>query len=138
MICLHKMQASLIILSIPEIYPPMSILNNTQPLLLRTSKGIQAIDMQNIVRIEAISNYSKLYFSNGETLVIAKVLRLLEAQLSSHRFIRVHRTHVVNRSFIHQYFAGEESRIKLLTGEYIEVSRRRKAGFLKCWMNVWA
>ena len=104
---------------------------------MRTSKGIQAIDICNIIRVEAISNYSKLYFSNGETLVIAKVLRLLEAQLASHRFIRVHRTHIVNRNFIQQYFSGDDSRIQLLNGEYIEVSRRKKADFLKCWMNAW-
>lgn len=117
----------------------MSILNNInhrQPLLLRTSKGVQAIDIQNIVRVEAISNYSKLYFSNGETLLIAKVLRLLEAQLSSQQFIRVHRTHIVNRSFIQQYLSGKAGRVQLLNGEFIEVSKRKKADFLKCWMSV--
>jgi DNA-binding LytR/AlgR family response regulator len=44
-------------------------------LLLPTCTGIELIDINAVIRIEAISNYSKLYFINGKTLVVAKVLR---------------------------------------------------------------
>ncbi|MBL7748007.1 MAG: hypothetical protein JNM19_11300, partial [Chitinophagaceae bacterium] len=42
-------------------------------LLLPSCKGLETIDINTIVRIKAISNYSKLYFENGKTLVLAKV-----------------------------------------------------------------
>jgi hypothetical protein len=41
---------------------------------LPSRQGIHVIEISNIVRKEAISNYSKLYFTNGKTLVVAKVL----------------------------------------------------------------
>jgi hypothetical protein len=51
-------------------------------LILPNSTGTAVIDISNIVRIEAISNYSKLFFANAcpasggsKTLVVAKVLK---------------------------------------------------------------
>ncbi len=44
-------------------------------LLLPTCKGIEVISANNIIRIEGISNYSKLFFLDGETLVVAKLLK---------------------------------------------------------------
>jgi hypothetical protein len=44
-------------------------------LLLNTSLGLQIIDVNTIVRIEAMSNYSKLFFTNNKTLVFSKTLQ---------------------------------------------------------------
>jgi two-component system, LytTR family, response regulator len=96
-------------------------------LLLATCKGIEVIDINTIIRIEAISNYSKLYFTDGKTLVVAKVLRWFEDVLSPARFMRVHRAHLVNKQFINHYMKGEGGKIKLMNGDWIEVSRRKKS-----------
>lgn len=104
---------------------------NYSPLLLRTSKGLMIINCNSIIRIEAVSNYSKLYFDNGKTMLVAKLLRWFEAELPMQQFIRVHRTHVVNKQFICNYYNGTISRIELLNGEFIEVARRKKNNFLR-------
>lgn len=106
-------------------------------LLLSTNRGIELIDISSIVRIEANSNYSKLFFTNNKTpLVTAKVLRWFEEQLSVNmqgfEFLRVHRKHLVNNTFIQGYQAGK---IRLINGEYIDVAKRKKAYFLKWWLN---
>ncbi|MEQ1767700.1 MAG: hypothetical protein ABL859_09765, partial [Methylotenera sp.] len=56
-------------------------MNNPKTLLLPTCKGLECILFNEIVRIEASSNYSKLFFNNGKTLVVAKVLHWFEDQL---------------------------------------------------------
>lgn len=101
------------------------------PLLLRTNKGVVIVNSDSIIRIEAVSNYSKIYFDNGKTMVIAKLLRWFEEQLTMQQFIRVHRTHLVNRNFISNYTAGTVGKIKLVNGELIEVARRKKMHFLR-------
>src|SRR5436190_23586924 len=111
-------------------------INSQQILLLPTCKGIEVININEIIRIEAISNYSKLMFSNERPLVVAKVLRWFEEYLKplSHgegSFLRIHRTHLVNKKFIQFYQSGK---IKLLTGEYIDVAKRKKSDFLKYWI----
>src|SRR5258705_11729777 len=89
------------------------------------------IDVRDIVRIQSISNYSKLFFRDGRTLVVAKLLRWFEQQLQARDFVRVHRTHLVNRDYICQYRADKGgSKLELTNGEKVDVSRR-KAGFLK-------
>ena len=104
-------------------------------LMLRTDRGVKLIDIKTIVRIEAISNYSKLFFLNNKTLVVAKLLHWFEEQLSplsaeGEDFIRIHRTHLVNRKFIQCYRSGK---IKLLNGECLDVAKRKKTLFLKLW-----
>jgi LytTr DNA-binding domain len=104
-------------------------------LVLPTCKGIEVIDIADIIRIKAISNYSKLIFANGKTLVVAKLLRWFEAKLPADQFIRIHRTHIVNKNFIQQRINGKTDAIKMSNGELIDVSRRKKIHFFQRWYN---
>jgi two-component system LytT family response regulator len=100
-------------------------------LYLASTTTKHVIDVKKIVRIQSISNYSKLFFRDGRTLVVAKILGWFEQQLQSRDFVRVHRTHLVNTDYICQYRADKGgSKLELTNGEQIDVSRR-KAGFLK-------
>lgn len=98
-------------------------------LLLNTSAGNFLIDTNNIVRIEASSNYSKVFFSPAidgrKMLVTAKVLKWFEERLPGQYFTRLHKSHLVNNRFLQsQQFTGKT--FKLREGEIIQVSRRRK------------
>jgi two-component system, LytTR family, response regulator len=100
-------------------------MSTQQPIMmLATSKGVEFIQPHTIIRIEAISNYSKLYFNNGKTLVVAKVLRWFEEALKTSGFLRTHRTHLVNYQFIHRYTRC--GKLTLLSGETIKVARGKK------------
>ncbi|MEO6253057.1 MAG: LytTR family transcriptional regulator DNA-binding domain-containing protein, partial [Ferruginibacter sp.] len=73
---------------IDEVKPPI--------IELPTCKGIMVIPVQQIIRIQSISNYSKLFFKDGRTLVVAKVLHWFQQQTGLFSFVRIHRTHFVN------------------------------------------
>jgi len=100
---------------------------------LPTSKGIELIDVNTIIRVQSVSNYSKLYFSDGKTLVVAKVLKWFEESLPCKQFIRVHRTHLVNKQFISRYIKGDK--IQLANGDWVEVSRRKKSSVVQNLYN---
>jgi two-component system, LytTR family, response regulator len=102
-------------------------------LTLPTCKGIEMINFSSIIRIEAVSNYSRLYFNDGRTLLVAKVLRWFEQQLPAEQFIRIHRTHIVNAQFIKQYTTGKSTIVSLQTGELITVAKRKRTRFLRYW-----
>ena len=101
---------------------------NNHILLLSTIKGLEVIDCDTIIRIEAVSNYSKLFFSNGKILVVAKVLGWFESQLLNHHFIRIHRTHLFNINCINRF---SNNKVRLINEEYISVSKRKKKIFLE-------
>jgi two-component system, LytTR family, response regulator len=94
-------------------------------LILNTSTGNFLIDTNTIVRIEASSNYSKLYFNNSKTLVTAKVLKWFEERLPNERFTRLHRSHLVNNRFVQPHQFSSKA-FELQNGKVIEISRRRR------------
>ena len=95
-----------------------------------TNRGIRRIQVSNIVRIEASSNYSKLFFNNERPLTVAKVLHWFEDKLGEQFFYRIHRAHIVNRQFI-STISIDNNVLTLANGEQLKISRRRKENILK-------
>ncbi|MBL7749359.1 MAG: LytTR family transcriptional regulator, partial [Chitinophagaceae bacterium] len=89
-----------------------------------TNKGIKEVMVQNIIRVEASSNYCKIYFANEYPLTVAKVLQWFEDTLPEDFFCRIHRTHLVNRGFISS--VSGDFKLTLCNGEQFKVSRRKK------------
>jgi len=100
-------------------------------LLLPTCRGLEIIAIDSIVRIQAISNYSKLFFIDGRSLVVAKVLSWFEKKFEHIYFIRLHRGHVVNIMHIRGWENFNKAEVVLANGERVLVSRRRTAEFKK-------
>lgn len=101
-------------------------ITNPECLAVATVGKVDHIEWRLLVRVEAFSNYSKLFLADGKTLFVAKVLKKFEEQLSEDVFIRSHKTHLVNRMFVQSYVRGEQSFLLLANGDKIPVSRNRK------------
>lgn len=95
-------------------------------LTVATVGRVDHIEWRLLVRVEAFSNYSKLFMANGKTLFVAKVLKKFEEQLSEEVFIRSHKTHLVNRMFVRTYIKGDQAFLLLANGDRIPVSRNRR------------
>jgi two-component system, LytTR family, response regulator len=93
-------------------------------LLIPTNKGLKPVLEQNIIRVEASSNYCKIFFMNEQPLVVAKILLWFEEQLPVDMFCRIHRTHLVNRLYITD--VTEKLKITLINGDMVQISRRKK------------
>lgn len=93
-------------------------------ILIPTSRGTKTVLEEDIIRIEASSNYCKIFFNNERPLVVAKVLHWFQDNLPEETFYRIHRTHIVNR--MHVAGITEQSMVRLSNGDIIQVSRRRK------------
>ena len=91
-----------------------------------TNKGIFLLRLQNIIRIQSISNYSKIYFADKtHPLTVAKVLHWFEDNLPVDDFLRSHRTHLVNKAHIINVILSSQT-MQLSNGEQIDISKRRK------------
>ena len=91
-----------------------------------TNKGTFLLCLQNIIRIQSISNYSKIYFADkSHPLTVAKVLHWFEDNLPADVFLRSHRTHLVNRVHIMSVALSSQT-MQLSNGENIDISKRRK------------
>jgi two-component system LytT family response regulator len=95
-----------------------------QQFFIPTNKGIRVVMAENIVRIQASSNYCKIFFDNEHPLTVAKVLKWFEEKLPGDCFYRIHRTHIVNRRFISNILCNKT--LTLINGEHLQISRRKK------------
>jgi two-component system, LytTR family, response regulator len=96
-------------------------------LLIPHQKGVLAKRPEEIVRVEGHSNYSKIYFDSEKPLLVSKVLMWFETRLPEKMFVRVHRSHLVNRMHVAN-IVGKRTAI-LNNGETICISRRKKNSF---------
>jgi two-component system, LytTR family, response regulator len=93
---------------------------------ITTNKGISRLSLENIIRIQSSSNYSRIYFAdNSYPLTVAKILQWFEEHLPAEMFLRTHRTHLVNRQHIESVTLPAK-RLRLSNGEVISISKRRK------------
>jgi len=97
-------------------------------LIVAATEAIYTLPVSSIIRIQAMSNYSRIYLSNNRTITVAKVLDWFQKKNSMQTFVRTHRTHLVNKNFIQQIktIGNTGSFVFLFNGEKISVSRRRK------------
>jgi two-component system LytT family response regulator len=109
-------------------------MSHDKTFLLPTNTGKEFIVADKIIRIEAISNYSKLFFKDGTTLVVAKVLHWFENKLSPTDFIRVHRSHLINIIYIEQYNRG--CTIMLNDNSFFTIARRKQTSVKRILQNA--
>ncbi|MCU0375035.1 MAG: LytTR family transcriptional regulator [Chitinophagaceae bacterium] len=83
------------------------------------------VQASQIVRIEACSSYCRIYFTNRQPLLVAKVLQWFEDCLAPAGFVRTHRSHLVNAAYINRKVRPKNKTLWLVTGEPIPVSRRK-------------
>ncbi len=90
------------------------------------SQGIRLVPPEQIVRVEGLSNYSRVHFASGPPLTVAKVLHWFEDHLPQQMFARVHRSHLINKLFMQEIKGANHSDLLLINGESIVMSRRKK------------
>jgi two-component system, LytTR family, response regulator len=100
-------------------------------LAIATLDGLMFYDINDIVHLEANSNYTYIYLVNKTKITASKTLKEFEELLPDDIFFRTHHSHLINLSFIKRYIKGDGGQIELQNGTYIDVSRRKKEEFLK-------
>lgn len=98
---------------------------------LPTINGLVFMPVQNIVRCESTGNYTKIFFTDRKQLLVSKPLKEFEELLTDVDFFRIHNSHLINLQQMESYIQGEGGFALMSDGTQVEVSRRRKAEFLK-------
>ncbi|RYE21825.1 MAG: LytTR family transcriptional regulator [Sphingobacteriales bacterium] len=95
---------------------------------LATANGLFLFQTNEIVRLEASSNYTNIYFTNSTKLTSAKVLKEFDKMLVPCGFIRIHRKHLVNR----QHISCVNREGVIMKDAFVAaISRRLKRGILQ-------
>lgn len=93
-------------------------------LTVATTEGTYYIDHVDIIRCEADGNYTHFYLKNARHIMTSRSLGHYSSILPEVRFIRCHKSHLVNLDHIESI---SDKKILLKDGTNVEVSRRRMA-----------
>ena len=100
-------------------------------LAIPTLDGLIFYDINDIIYLEANSNYTNIYLINKIKVTASKVLKEFEELLPEDIFFRTHHSYLINLHYIKRYIKGDGGQIELQNGTYVDVSRRKKEEFLK-------
>lgn len=106
--------------------PAAEIKPGSSKLALPTAEGVYLIDKVNVMRVEAMSNYSTFYLNGQNKIVISKTLKEYEHVLSDTAFLRVNRSVIVNLDYVTKYRKGDGGTLEMSDGTEVEVSPSRK------------
>ncbi len=100
-----------------------------ESIMINHSKGYFFIKVNDIVRLEALGSYCKVYTQDGETVTTSKTLKKLSALLNPEIFMRIHKTHIVNLNYVKEYKTSGDGTAILKDGTTIKVAVLKRAEF---------
>jgi len=115
-----------------------SLLDKPKPdkIALPTESGFIFIDISDIIRCSAESNYTRFYLKNKTEILTCHTLKDYETLLEELDFFRVHNSHLVNLHYVQSYIKGKCCFVLMKDGTQVEVSSRRKDSFLKRFAKI--
>ena len=104
--------------------------NNIDSIALPTMEGLHFVKFGDIVYCKSDGNYTEIFLTSDEKIVISRQIKFLEEKLDGTQFIRVHQSYIVNLNFIKKYLKGRGGILVMTNGDNIPVSVRKKNDFL--------
>ncbi len=93
---------------------------------LRSDKAVYRIPVEDILYVEAMENYLKVHTS-CETIVVRMTLKAVCSLLPADRFIKIHRSYIVN---IGRVVKAEMSEVTIFNGDVLPLSKSCRKQFL--------
>ncbi len=97
---------------------------------LPTLQGFKRVNIDEIIRCEADSNYTFIYLLDKTKVMVSKTLHDFEKNLSGYNFFRIHHKHLINLEHLKEYIKGKGGQVVMADNSVLDVSIRRKNEFL--------
>ncbi len=102
----------------------------TQKLLIPFYDRKRTVSADEIVRLEGCGNYTNFFLKDGTKMLVSRTLKEYETLLTDASFVRVHKSCIVNLSFVRKFFIKKEGELELTDGQQVKISRRRAQMFM--------
>lgn len=103
--------------------------SHIKKIALPLSDGLAFVETDTIEYTEAEGVYTRIYLKDKSQVLVSKNIKIFEDLLcKDERFIRIHRSNIVNIQFIQHYNRGEGI-LRMQSGTLLKVSRDKKQEF---------
>ncbi len=93
--------------------------------------GIQLIPSNHVLYIEAEAPYTYLHLLNGDKIFCCESIRSFDEKLSTHGFVRIHKSLLVNIASIDCYKKEASGTLLLIDGTQLKLARGKKSLLLE-------
>ncbi len=100
-------------------------------LAIPTGKGIEYINTNQIIRIEADRSYSIVYIKDASKIVVSRSLVEYHELLHDNNFFRPHNSHLINLEHVKLYSRNDGGYIEMIDGSIVSLARSKKELFLE-------
>ena len=104
--------------------------NRVDKIAIPLQGGLYFLPVEEIIYAEANSNYTHVFTSKNEKIVLSKTLKELEEALDNTQFSRIHRQFIINLKFL-KFLNRNEGIVELSNGAKIPISRRQRDDLLE-------
>ncbi|MEL6719228.1 MAG: LytTR family DNA-binding domain-containing protein [Bacteroidota bacterium] len=101
---------------------------------LRTIDKLLFVHAEEILYALADGNYTQIHLTNDRSVRVLRKLKGVHELLTAERFIRIHRSHLINLEHIQSY--DEEEVVVMNDGRRLAVARHRKASLIKKFTKI--
>lgn len=98
-------------------------------LIIPCSKTYEIVSLSDILRFEALQNYTKIKIADGSCILSSVNIGMYNKILSNYDFFATHKSHLINTTKIKRYH--KDGQVELIDQSMVPVSRRRKEAFIK-------
>ncbi|WP_419213379.1 LytR/AlgR family response regulator transcription factor [Maribacter sp. X9] len=103
--------------------------SNQKRITLNTDGKLLFLDSDEILYAESDGNYSTIFLTDGQKIVLTKKLKEVNELLPSDSFFRIHNSYIINLNKIKE-FLKTDGYVVLKSNHKIPVSRQKKSDFL--------
>ncbi len=100
-------------------------------LVIPNMEGFKVVAIEDIIRLEGDRNYTNFILLENKKITSTKTLGEYETLLSEFGFFRIHQSTLVNLRHVKGYVKGDGGSVEMADGKQVQVSRHRKANFVK-------
>ena len=101
---------------------------DNESISIKADYKVTMVRFADIIFIESVGEYVRLHLTNAPAITTLFRLKNMETALPSDKFMRVHRSYIVNLGHVSGY---SRSRVMLDNGEYVPVSVNYRDSFRK-------
>ncbi len=111
--------------------------NSVEKTVVPTKDGLAIVKNTDIIRLEAMENYTMIYLSGGKKYMSSRSIKAFEDKLDVNMFFRVHKSHIINIAHHLKEFLRNEGLIAVMSdGTQVPVARRKLQEFLDKIENI--
>ncbi len=108
---------------------------NTGKIALPMANEIQFVDINQIIYCKGEDNYTYFFLTNNKNLLVSKTLKEYEELLSEYKFLRVHRSYLINLNFVKSFVKKEGGYIVMSNNAQVSISRNKKEEVMRVLTN---